>query len=131
MKLDFLSNISENGKYRDVISNNLVRLYDFDTTEALKLAGIIQAKIIHENCILDIGILDFIEGLNCRLLLEKGEDDYGVLKYNKSTFKCVLTVTAYTQMVNYIRDAKRSGYQWLCLTSKDDIDFLFSASGTW
>lgn len=37
MTLEFLDNISGNQKYTNVISDQLIRLYDFDETEVNKL----------------------------------------------------------------------------------------------
>lgn len=46
MKLEYLNDISDGGKYEDVVSENLIRLFDFDRAEVAKLIFLIETKII-------------------------------------------------------------------------------------
>ena len=49
MKLEFLDDISDGGKFKDVVSNQLVRLYDFDKLQANKFRQLIQSILIDRN----------------------------------------------------------------------------------
>ena len=42
MKLEYLDNISDSGRYKNVVSENLVRLYDFDQKETKELAVMVD-----------------------------------------------------------------------------------------
>ena len=46
MKLEFLDDLTEDGKFVNVISERLIRLYDFDTLQASSLKEVIEIDIL-------------------------------------------------------------------------------------
>jgi hypothetical protein len=132
MKLEYLDDISDGGKYKDVVSENLIRLYDFNLKQTTELADLIYQKLIADREKLDLSSVDFINPVNCQLILQLSSVDKGIVKTGKpNTFICDLTEQSYITAIGYMKTAADSGYNWLCDTSKDDIDFLYSAGGTW
>lgn len=131
MKLEFLSDISEGGKYKQVISENLIRLYDFNEQETRELTRMIDQIVIKNNQPLDLSTIDFIKPVNCRLILRSAPVDDGIIKTNEvDVFGCNLTVPAYRQLIDRMKNVT-GGYHWLCETSDDAIDFLYSPGGAW
>ncbi|MCW3072058.1 MAG: hypothetical protein JWO44_1948 [Bacteroidetes bacterium] len=95
MKLDFVDEVNE---YNDQV----IRLYDFDKTEAEKLRKAIQENLIEKKISLDLSTLAFIEPVNCRLILHLAEEDEGILTMDNKLFFCDLTVDGYRNMVRLI-----------------------------
>jgi hypothetical protein len=133
MNLEFLNDISDCGKYPQVVSEQFVRLYDFGPDEALLFKEAIQENIIDGKKEMDLSSLGFIDEINCKLTFQITNEDDGITTKDKCNFVCALTIEGYERMVNLIepfchRDS--GGYQWLydldCAT-----DFLFSPGGTW
>jgi hypothetical protein len=121
MKLDFLEEINEYG-------DQLIRLYNFDKTEAKKLKDAIQTSIIENETSLDLSTLDFIEPVNCRLILHISEEDEGILTVDNSLFFCDLTLDGYKNMVRLmepfcLKETRRSQMLYELDT---EIDFLFA-----
>jgi hypothetical protein len=121
MKLDFLEEINEYG-------DQLIRLYNFDKTEAKKLKDAIQTNIIENETSLDLSTLDFIEPVNCRLILHIAEEDEGILTVDNSLFFCDLTLDGYKNMVRLmepfcLKETRRSQMLYELDT---EIDFLFA-----
>jgi hypothetical protein len=132
MKLEYLDDISDGGKYKGVVSENLIRLYDFGQIETTKLVELIYQRLIVDKQDLDLTTVDFIEPINCHLTLQISSADKGIMKIGRSgSFICELTEQSYITAIEYMKAAADSGYNWLCDTSADDIDFLYSAGGTW
>lgn len=132
MKLEFLEDISAGGKYKNVVSNQLIRLYDFDLKEAERFQLTIQEMIDNEAKI-DLTSLDFIQSINCSLTLKLADEDLGVEKRDDNHFECVLTIESYKKMILLIQpfvDKELNAYQWL-YDGMNEIDFLFSPGGTW
>jgi hypothetical protein len=132
MKLEFLDDISRGGFFKDVVSNALVRLFDFDAYEAGLFQQTIK-KLIDDEIEVHLDRLPFIDPINCSLTLSIGDSDLGIVKSGKKEFECKLTKDSYREMVSLLQPfvAKDSdGYQWLC-NNMADIDFLFSPGGTW
>ncbi len=126
MTLDYINNVNAYGE-------NIVRLYNFDKSEAEKFRSVIQKTIITEKKELDLGMTDFIHGRNCNLTLRISEEDTGILTSDKKNFFCDLTLKGYENMVSLLepfctKDTK--GYQWL-YDIDNETDFLFSPGGTW
>jgi hypothetical protein len=130
MKLEFLGDLSDGGRFTGVVSENLVRLYDFNKEETRALMTAIRVKVIEGNGLLDLSQLDFIESLNCRLLLERSGSNEGICRVVANAFTCRLTIEAYREMLA-IMEKVTTGFNWLCDTSKEDIDFLYSVGGAW
>jgi hypothetical protein len=133
MKLEFLDDISEGGKYPQVVSEQLIRLYDFSPDEALLFKEIIQNDIAIGKGEIELSALDFVDGINCKLTLKISNADFGITTNDKYNFVCSLTIEGYERMLHLIepfccRDS--DGYQWL-YDHDCAIDFLFSPGGTW
>lgn len=132
MKLEYLDDISNGGKYKDVVSENLIRLYDFGLKETTQLVNLIYRRLILDKQTLDLTTADFIQPINCNVTLQLSSSDEGVIKTDKENlFICKLTEQTYITAIDYMKAAADSGCNWLCDTSSDDIDFLYSAGGTW
>src|SRR5689334_968915 len=117
MKLEYLDDISENGKYKGVVSENLVRLFDFTTNETTGLTELIYQKLIVERQSLHLSSLSFIESVNCQLSLQVSPNDDGILKTDQQkVFTCNLTEQSFLTVIEYMK-AVSSGYNWLCDTS--------------
>jgi len=133
MKLEFLDDISEGGRFSHVVSDQLVRLYDFDAAQAAKLKASITEILLEENKVLDLSSLDFIESMNCNLIFTISEKDEGLNTQDKKNFLCCLTPSLYQQMLLLIDPFCEEGivgYQWL-YDLECPIDLLFSPGGSW
>jgi hypothetical protein len=95
MKLDFLDEINE---YNDQV----IRLFDFDKSEARKFSNAIQETIIRKEESLDLSTLDFIQSVNCRLIMHLSEEDEGILTLDNNLFFCDLTKEGYEKIVRLI-----------------------------
>jgi len=133
MKLEFLDDISDGGRFQDVVSNRLVRLYDFDAIQAKKLKDNIIEHILKANKALDLSSLDFIEPINCNLTFIISDKDEGLKCHEEMNFVCTLTPSSYQEMTLLIEpfcEREIDGYQWL-YDIDSPIDLLFSPGGTW
>lgn len=132
MKLEYLDDISEGGKYKGVVSENLIRIYDFAQMETTQLINLIYQRLIVDKQSLDLTTIDFIEPINCHVTLQLSSSDEGVVKTTQAgIFICKLKEQAYITAIEFMKAAADGGHNWLCDTSVDDIDFLYSAGGTW
>ena len=126
MKLDFIDNINEFGE-------NVVRLYDFDKEDAIKLRDLIINTIVERKQRLDLSKIDFIESRNCNLILGLFKTDEGILSSDNETFYCALTIDNYLNMLKLMEPFclnNTKGYQYL-YDIDNPTDFLFSPAGTW
>jgi hypothetical protein len=133
MKIEFLDDISDGGRFPDAEPNQLVRLYDFDSSQANRLTQNIQKAIIGNNKELDLTTLDFIQPVNCNLTLQISDTDKGITTSDKKYFICHLTVNKYKEMILLIDPfcyREINSYQWL-YDLDTPIDFLFSRDGSW
>lgn len=129
MKLEFIYEVNEYG-------DQLIRLYDFDKAEAAKFRDAISETIIKNQQSLDLLSLDFIEPVNCRLILhiaEGEEEDAGIMTQDNLLFFCDLSLDAYKKMVQLIEPfCKKDLRNFQMLYDLDtQIDFLFSPYGVW
>lgn len=69
MQWEFLDDISDGGSYAQVVSERLLRLYDFDTEEAIAFKQVIQAMISGQKKEVNLTSLAFINPVNCNLVL--------------------------------------------------------------
>lgn len=131
MKLEYLDDLSEGGKYKGVVSENLIRLYDFEQDETNLLVNLINQQLIINQQGLDLTTVAFIQPVNCSLILQLAPNDEGiVVTVEAGFFICKLTEQTYIKALADMK-AVKDGYNWLCDTSRDNIDFLYSAGGTW
>jgi hypothetical protein len=121
MKLDFLDEVNEYG-------DQLIRLYEFDKVEAEKFRTAVQNNLIDKKTSLDLTTLDFIEPVNCKLILHLVDEDEGILTHDHKVFFCDLTKEGYLNMLRLIepfckKDTRRSQ---LLYELDNQIDFLFA-----
>lgn len=124
MKLEFLDEVNEYG-------DQVIRLYNFDKSEAIKLRDAIQNTVINTNSSLDLVTLDFIEHVNCKLILHLSETDEGILTMDNKTFFCDLTIEGYKNMVQLMEPfcLKESKSFTMLYDIDTQVDFLFSPYG--
>lgn len=124
MKLEFLDDVNEYG-------DQVIRLYNFDKAEAIKFRDAIQNTVINTNSSLDLITLDFIEHMNCKLILHLSETDEGILTMDNKTFFCDLTLDGYKNMVQLIEPfcVKESKSFTMLYDIDTQVDFLFSPYG--
>ncbi|WP_044218993.1 hypothetical protein [Chitinophaga pinensis] len=77
MKIEFLDDISVGGKFRQVVSNQLVRLYDFDAIQAKIFKEKVNEKILKGSGTLNLSSFDFVELVNCNLVFTISNKDEG------------------------------------------------------
>lgn len=123
MKLEFLDTINEYG-------DHIVKLYDFNKEEAVKFRQAIQETIIGANKPLDLNSLDFIQPVNCKLILHISDTDEGVFSIDNKTFFCDLTIEGYKEMLRLIEPyCNKNTRSFQMLYDLDtEIDLLFSPS---
>ena len=136
MKLEFLDDISDNGKYPWADPDKLIRLYDFGHSEANRLIEIIQTRIIGNRTPVDLSKIDFIQPLNCNLRFELSPINHGIDPDPDHNFTAYFTVEGYQTMICYMsafigEEHDLAGYNWLYDPSINKIDLLFSPGGTW
>lgn len=124
MKLEFLDEVNEYG-------DQVIRLYNFDKSEAIKLRDAIQNTVIKTNSSLDLVTLEFIEHVNCKLILHLSETDEGILTMDNKTFFCDLTIEGYKNMVQLMEPfcLKESKSFTMLYDIDTQVDFLFSPYG--
>ena len=133
MKLEFLKDTTEGGHYSDTVNEQLIRLYDFDSEEAKKFCTSIQNSLINKKQSIDLNTLDFIESVNCNLLLQLSETNEGISSSDNKKFICELTIDKYINILKICEpfyQNKSRGFAWL-YDLDSPIDFLFSPHGTW
>lgn len=139
MKIEFLDDLTDGGKYPDADPEQLIRLYSFDLTEAIKFRDRLQTRIIDEQSVLNLSLESFIEAINCNLIFRISEIDIGVSAIENENFYCDLSLVAYKKMMDLLEpfcDPKNneiykwSSYQWL-YDLDNPIDLLLSPGGSW
>jgi CTP:phosphocholine cytidylyltransferase-like protein len=126
MKLDYNENINEFG-------DNIVRLYDFDKSEAIMFRQAIKDTIISSKNNLNLSSLKFIQPRNCNLILRITEEDLGIIPSDNENLFCDLTIQSYVHMLSLLEPfclRETNGYQWL-YDIDSETDLLFSPAGTW
>jgi hypothetical protein len=133
MKIEFLDDISDGGRFLHADPNQLVRLYSFDNLHARLLRHAIQNVIIESKKDIALTTLNFIQAINCNLTLQIADTDKGITTSDYKNFVCNLTIEKYKEMVFLMEpfcDKETDGYQWL-YDLDTPIDFLFSPGGSW
>jgi hypothetical protein len=126
MELDYIENINEFGE-------NVVRLYNFDKSEAIKFRELIIDTVINRKQKLDLSQVDFIEPRNCNLILGLFKTDEGIISEDNETFYCALTLASFNNMLKLLEPFCKKetlGHQYL-YDVDNPIDLLFSPAGTW
>ena len=126
MQLDFIDNINE-------FEESLIRLYDFDSSEALLFKELIEEDIIKQNKKVNLAAIDFIEPRNCNMIMGIGKEDDGILSKDMETFFCILTKETYQNIVKLIQPfcEKETKAHQLLYDIDNPIDFLFAPAGSW
>jgi len=126
MQLDFIDNLNEYG-------DNVVRLYNFDMSEAIKFRDALSDFLSSGSPILDLSTLDFIKERNCKLSLAIADEDLGIVTRDKTVFYCAMTQKGFKGILELIEpfcEKETKGYKMLY--DIDSLtDFLFSPAGTW
>jgi hypothetical protein len=125
MELDYIENI--NG-----LEENIVRLYNFNKTEAIQFRDLLQDTIINKRQKLDLSEVDFITPRNCNLIFGLFSSDEGIITKDNQTFFCILTLEGFIKMIKLLapfckRESK--GYQYLYdIDNPTELMFCPSAS---
>jgi hypothetical protein len=124
MKLEFLDEVNEYG-------DQVIKLYDFDKTQAELFKNAVQKNLIENKTSLDLSTLSFIECVNCKLILHLADEDEGILTMDETLFFCDLTSEGYKNMTRLIepyciKDLRSFQYLYDLDTQ---IDFLFAPVG--
>lgn len=133
MKIEFLDDINDTNKNKVVFFKQLIRLYNFNANEALRLSELIKTTIIEKESSLDLGNVDFIEAINCNLQLNLSNSSFGIKAIDTFNFNCYLTREDFLIMIERIEHFSKgelNEYQWL-YDIDTAIDLLFSPNGTW
>ena len=133
MKLEYLNDTSEGGRFTNGDTDQFVRLYDFDINQAKEFREAIKQIILSDNKPLNLKSLSFIELQNCNLTLRLAEQDKGITSIDNINFYCDLTISGFQNMASLLEPFchnKTNGYQWL-YDLNNEIDFLFSQNGKW
>ncbi len=126
MQLDYIENINE-------FDESLIRLYDFDSSEAQLFKELIEEAIIKKNMKVNLAAIDFIEPRNCNMIMGIGKEDEGILSRDQKTFFCILTKETYENIVKLIQPfcEKETKAHQILYDIDNPIDFLFAPAGTW
>jgi len=136
MKLEFLDDITDNGKHPYADPDKLIRIFSFDQSEAEELINVIQYWILNKDEPIDISALSFVQPINCSLLFEVSPNDIGIDLVSDFRFVCRLSIDGYKRMIGYMsafidQKSEMNGYNWLYDPSLEKVDLLFSPGGTW
>ena len=122
MKLKFLENINE-------YDEHAVRLNDFDKSQAAMFLAILNDLIKNKQQFINLSDFEFIESVNCELVLRVSETDEGIVSDDNVHFFCDLTLDAYTEMIKLIEPfcLKETDAYRILYDLDNPIDFIFSA----
>ena len=126
MELDYIESIN-------AFDDNVVRLYNFDKSQAIKFRDLIKDTVVIRKQKLDLSQVEFIESRNCNLILGLFKEDEGILSDDNKTFYCLLTLESYKTMLELLEpfcNKETIGYQYL-YDVDNPTDLLFSPAGTW
>ena len=126
MELDYIESIN-------AFDDNVVRLYNFDKSQAIKFRDLIKDTVVIRKQKLDLSQVEFIESRNCNLILGLFREDEGILSDDNKTFYCLLTLESYKTMLELLEpfcNKETIGYQYL-YDVDNPTDLLFSPAGTW
>lgn len=133
MTLEYLDDISDNGRFPHAAGEKILRLYHHTPEESALLRGIIIQLASGTLQSFDISSCTWVNSLNCRLLFAVSDNDLGLVSDDSIHFTCQLTPIEWHHMADRIQpfcETSANGYQWLCETSSP-FDFLYSFDGSW
>jgi hypothetical protein len=126
MQLDFIDKLNGYG-------DNVVRLYDFNKSEAIKFRDTVATFLSTNTPVLDLGSLDYIEERNCKLSLAIADEDLGIITRDNTNFYCAMTANGFKDILDALApfcEKETKGYKML-YDIDSNTDFLFSPAGTW
>ncbi|MGO9097170.1 MAG: hypothetical protein ACLQGV_18350 [Bryobacteraceae bacterium] len=126
MKLEFLDNGS--------LDCPLVRLYAFDSTEAVRLREVFRSLSDGACESFDLHNDPSVEAIDgCQLILQLRQKDLGIIRRGRSTFNCAFSAETWRNIAALVEpfceSATHGHYQWL--TEKGDASLLLSPDGGW
>jgi hypothetical protein len=122
MKLKFLENINE-------YDEHAVRLNDFDKAQAAMFLQILKDLTTNTGQFINLSDFEFIEPINCELILRVSETDEGITTEDYQHFFCDLTMEGYTEIIKFIEPfcIKETDAYRILYDLDNPIDFIFSA----
>ena len=122
MKLKFLENINE-------YDEHAVRLNDFDKTQAAMFLQILIDLTKNAGQFINLSDYEFIEPINCELILRVSETDEGIITDDYKLFFCDLTLETYAEIIKLIEPfcIKETDAYRILYDLDNPIDFIFSA----
>jgi hypothetical protein len=122
MKLKFLENINE-------YDEHAVRLNDFDKAQAAMFLQILIDLTTNKDASVNLSEYEFIEPINCELILRVSETDEGITTEDYQHFLCDLTLEGYTEIIKLIEPfcIKETDAYRILYDLDNPIDFIFSA----
>ena len=109
MKLGYIENINQ---YQE----NILKLYNFDKSQAIMFRNLIQEVIIKRKEKLDLSEIDFIDTDSYNLVLGLFKTDEGIMSNDNKNFVCALTLTGFKNMLKLIEpfcNKEAKSYQYL------------------
>jgi len=130
MKIEYLTNTNPAHP-----KDSILRIFDFTSSEACQFRDILSKLADGSIPEINVSELPFVTPIaGCRLTLQVGSRDKGVIRASNSAFECILTKLTWENaegLVEPFCDAREfSGYQWL-YNLDTDIELLFSQNGDW
>jgi len=125
MKLDYIGGFNE-------YEENILRLYNFNMSQAIKFRNLVQEVVVNRNQKLDLSKVDFIENGDYNLILGLFKTDEGILSNDNKNFICALTLNGFNNMLKLLEpfcNKETKSYQYL-YDLDNPTDFLFSPVGT-
>lgn len=122
MKLKYLEDINEFGEHA-------IRLNDFNKAQASMFHQILVDFTSGGEQYVRLSDYDFIEPVNCELILRIADTDEGIITDDNRHFFCDLTLVAYCEMIKLIEPfcfKESDAYRYL-YDLDNPIDFLFSS----
>jgi hypothetical protein len=121
MKLKFLKNINE-------YDEHAIRLNDFDKSQAAMFLQILIELASTEKPVINLSEYEFIEPVNCELILRISQTDEGITTDDNKHFFCDLTLEAYAEMIKLIEPfcIKETDAYRILYDLDNPIDFIFS-----
>jgi hypothetical protein len=122
MKLKFLENINE-------YDEHAVRLNDFDKAQAALFLQILIDLTKNSQQFINLSDYEFIEPINCELILRVSETDEGITTEDYQHFFCDLTLEGYAEIIKMIEpfSIKETDAYRILYDLDNPIDFIFSA----
>jgi hypothetical protein len=131
MKLEYIADNTDGGKYPDAWPRRLIRLFDFDEQQNQQLISLLFEQLLGQHADVELADVAFITPLNCRLTFRLSAVDTGIVALNSpNSFACHLSKASYREAIAYMQSVG-DGHQWLSDTSASVIELLYSAGGTW